>query len=203
MLHSLTNLTTGANNTALGSLTGNGIITGSNNTILGANITGLASDLSGNIILADGQGNIKLNEVAGTGWVMGSPTGGPQGADSLNAAGGVFDNGTPLSPYPFDAYLDGDIDTAKWDAKVGKRHDDMRKFKARLGTDTDPLDLDKYINHWKTKRHLTSLVNPDTWNSDKPLSTGQWIQRLLETVEIHAIHVSQLHDRIKELENAD
>ena len=56
----LANNTTGIYNTALGSNTGNGITTGNYNTILGASVTGLSSSLSNNIILADGQGNIKL-----------------------------------------------------------------------------------------------------------------------------------------------
>ena len=48
------------NNTFLGFNSGRGIITGINNTVLGANITGLTSTLSNNVILADGAGNIRL-----------------------------------------------------------------------------------------------------------------------------------------------
>lgn len=80
---------------------------------------------------------------------------------------------------------------------VERRHEDMRKFKARLGSDTNPLDLEKYIAHWKKKRHLTSLPNEEKFDIEKGLSTGSWIQRLVETVEIQAIHISQLHDRLK------
>jgi hypothetical protein len=57
--NALTDNDTGLNNTAIGANTGNGITTGNYNTILGANVTGLSSSLSNNIILADGQGNIK------------------------------------------------------------------------------------------------------------------------------------------------
>lgn len=39
---------------------GTGITTGSNNTIIGSNISGLTSSLSNNIVLADGSGNIRL-----------------------------------------------------------------------------------------------------------------------------------------------
>ncbi|MCC7160317.1 tail fiber domain-containing protein, partial [Candidatus Nomurabacteria bacterium] len=49
------------NNTALGYNTGRGIVTGINNTILGANVTGLPATLSNNIIIADGQGNQRIN----------------------------------------------------------------------------------------------------------------------------------------------
>jgi hypothetical protein len=53
-------------NTFIGSNTGGGITTGSYNTILGASVNGL-SDPSNNIILADGQGNIKARN-DGTNW---------------------------------------------------------------------------------------------------------------------------------------
>ena len=114
-------------------------------------------------------------------------------------------------------YEDREIDTGEMDgsgqaitrrerhlvakAKTEKRrHDDMRKFRARLGTDTDPLDLDKYIAHWRTKRHLTSMPNEATFDPVKGLPSGAWIQRLVETVEIQAIHIAQLHERLKALE---
>ena len=49
------------NNTALGYNTGRGIATGIDNTIVGANVTGLSSTLSNNIIIADGSGNQRIN----------------------------------------------------------------------------------------------------------------------------------------------
>jgi len=39
-------------------------MTGSANTIIGANVTGLASNLSNNIIIADGDGNQRINVTA-------------------------------------------------------------------------------------------------------------------------------------------
>ncbi len=51
---------TGAN-TIVGYSTGLGITTGVNNTIIGANVTGLGTTLSNNIILADGAGNRRIN----------------------------------------------------------------------------------------------------------------------------------------------
>ena len=55
------NNTTGTYNTYVGTGTGLGITTGANNTIIGARVTGLSSSLTGNIILADGAGNQRLN----------------------------------------------------------------------------------------------------------------------------------------------
>lgn len=58
--YALSDLTEGNNNTAVGYNAGKGITTGDNNTIIGANITGLNSDLSNNIIIADGSGNQRI-----------------------------------------------------------------------------------------------------------------------------------------------
>jgi hypothetical protein len=66
-------------NTAIGYNTGRGIVTGVNNTIIGANVAGLASGLSGNIIIADGAGTIRI-QVNGAGPVQLS-TGATIGAD--------------------------------------------------------------------------------------------------------------------------
>jgi hypothetical protein len=52
-------LTTGQNNTFIGFQTGRGITTGSYNTILGGPLT-LPATLSNNIVLADGQSNVRL-----------------------------------------------------------------------------------------------------------------------------------------------
>ena len=156
------------------------------------------------------------------GLVMGSPTGGDKGIGTINATA-VYDDNVLLTCYVFDAVLDGSIDDSKWDAKVPdktipvvineegeiipesievREHDAMRKFKARLGTDTDPLDIDKYTEHWKTKRHLTSLPNEVNFDPLEGMPSGSWIQRLIETAEIQAVHISTLNDRLKLLEVA-
>lgn len=48
------------NNVAIGYNTGRGIVTGIKNTIIGANVTGLAAGLSNQIIIADGDGNKRI-----------------------------------------------------------------------------------------------------------------------------------------------
>jgi hypothetical protein len=47
-------------NTIIGTSTGRGIVTGAYNTIIGAQVSGLSGNTSNNIILADGQGNIRI-----------------------------------------------------------------------------------------------------------------------------------------------
>jgi len=59
-------LTSGGYNTFIGNsagagISGNGITTGSYNTIIGAQVAYLSSTLSNNIIIADGQGNMRIN----------------------------------------------------------------------------------------------------------------------------------------------
>lgn len=51
----------GSDNTFLGYNAGDGITTGNYNTIIGANVSGLSSSLANNIIIADGQGNRRIN----------------------------------------------------------------------------------------------------------------------------------------------
>lgn len=65
--------TTGSNNIAIGNNAGNAITTGSNNTIIG-NYAG-TSAMSNNIVLADGQGNIRY-QWNGTNNVFGNPISG-------------------------------------------------------------------------------------------------------------------------------
>ena len=57
-------LTTGSYNSIFGNLSGNGLITGNYNTIIGSQISGLTSNLSNNVILSDGQGNIVFQDDA-------------------------------------------------------------------------------------------------------------------------------------------
>jgi hypothetical protein len=70
----------GSYNTSIGHNTGRGVVTGNYNTVLGAQVTGLSASLSNNIIIADGQGNIKYrwdatqNNIYGNLAVTGSVT---------------------------------------------------------------------------------------------------------------------------------
>jgi hypothetical protein len=63
-------LTSGFGNVLIGAATGGGLQTGSNNTIVGAGVTGLATGLTGAIILATGDGVIRIdyNKSMSGGW---------------------------------------------------------------------------------------------------------------------------------------
>ncbi len=79
-------------------------------------------------------------------------------------------------------------------------HDPLRKFMARLGGPEDPMDIDKYWAHFMAKGHLTSLQNKAHYDPLKPMSVGECTQRLIETVEIQAVHIENLNQRLKLLE---
>lgn len=79
-----------------------------------------------------------------------------------------------------------------------RAHEPMRRFAARIGTSYDPLSLDGYAKHWKEKRHLTAMPNEATFDPvNGQLTTGEWIQRLVETVEIQAVLIEELNLRVK------
>lgn len=81
--------TVGNNNTVVGYSTGRGIVTGSGNTILGANVTGLPSGLTNNIVLADGTGTIRA-QFDGTNWTLyGGATRGNGGSKQYIEANGA------------------------------------------------------------------------------------------------------------------
>lgn len=81
---------------------------------------------------------------------------------------------------------------------VARSHHPLRQFKARIGTSYDPLTLDGYARHWKEKRHLTAMPNEAAFDPvNGQLTTGEWIQRLVETVEIQAVLIEALNERTK------
>jgi hypothetical protein len=53
-------ITSGTYNTCIGYDTGRGITTGGKNTVIGAQVSGLSSSLSNNIIISDGDGNVRI-----------------------------------------------------------------------------------------------------------------------------------------------
>ena len=116
-------ITSSNSNTLIGGNTGGGIVTGEKNTIVGANVAGLNAALSNNIILADGDGLIQLQN-DGTRWKsedelqagsfdtawQNNTNGGVYAANDLVIySGGIYKNltGTNLDTTP-------DLDTTNW-----------------------------------------------------------------------------------------
>jgi hypothetical protein len=156
------------------------------------------------------------------GVVLSTATGGDKGLGTLNAIG-VYDDNTLLTCYPFEVVRKGRIKVEEWDARVPNRlrfkrvpgaggemtdvpdgeelrlHDPLRKFMARLDTEYDPIRLDSYIKHWEDKGHLTSMPNEAKFDPEKGMPVGAWMQRVVETVELQAIHDRELRDAIRVL----
>ena len=169
---------------------------------------------------SDGAVSRAVRMIVHEGLVVGAPTGGDKGEGTINAVG-VYDDNTILSCYVFDQALDGVVDAAKWDGKVPDRriierdpetgeitrdetiirnHEPMRKFTSRIGTNHDPLTLDGYARHWKERRHLAAMPNEADFDPvNGQLTTGEWIQRLVETAEIQAVLIEELNSRVAAL----
>ena len=47
------------------------------------------------------------------------------------------------------------------------------------------------------------MPNEAAFDPEGNLSTGAWVQRLVETVEIQAVHIAGLHERLKLLEGGN
>lgn len=171
-----------------------------------------------------------LLHVDGGGVQVGNPTGGDKGTGAINAQAVYDDNTLlscyvfdqaldgAIGEAKWDARVpdrtipaeieyrmsgEGEIEAIEIaPARVERReHAPMRLFAARAGTDYDPLTLDGYARHWKEKRHLTALPNEAAFDPvNGQLTAGEWVQRLVETVEIQAVLIEQLNERIKALE---
>lgn len=130
------------------------------------------------------------------GLVVGQPAGGSLGAGTVHAEA-VYDDNALLSCYVLEQAVLGEVGEATWDARAPSgHHAPLRQFMARIGTPHDPLTLDGYAAHWRTKGHLTSMPN-EAKLSEPTLPTGAWIQRLIETVEIHAVLIERLNQALK------
>jgi hypothetical protein len=65
------------------------------------------------------------------------------------------------------------------------------------------LNIDYYTDFWKTHSHLPAFPKAVEYGEEAEknrLHHMAFMQRLLETVEVQAVHISKLNDRIKALE---
>ena len=174
--------------------------------------------------------NAGLRMTLKNGLRIGSPTGGDRGAGALNAHavyddnmllscyvfdqaldGDVdeakWDDKVPDRHIPEVVEFRENVETGETarlkteGARVEqRRHEPMRRFIGRIGGAHDPLTLDGYARHWREKRHLTSMPNEAAYDPERGLSTGEWVQRLVETVEIQAVLIEALNARVKDVE---
>jgi hypothetical protein len=142
-LSSLNQNTTGTNNTSLGYNSGSSIITGSNNTIIGS-YTG-TSTLASNIVLSDGNGNVRLfsnsTGLIGINQAVGTPS--AQVDIHTTQTYGLIVNGTTTN----NAYLGfSNAGVTQW--RVGNNYNaGANSFDIfNLGTSSTPFSINKTTN---------------------------------------------------------
>ena len=144
-----------------------------------------------------------------------------EGAGTLSADG-LFDDDGSLGTacYVLEAAVDGQVDQQRWDNaakalvtefEVGLAGKPTRTKRAKLESHTRAaefetrkatmLDVDAFGAFWKANKHLPGWETPeDLIAEDRKLSHGQFAQRLWEMVEVQAVHIDALNQRVKQLE---
>jgi len=129
-------------------------------------------------------GTFTARAYLGDGLVVGSPTGADKGAGTINAQA-VYDDNVLLTDYVFDYALGtGITDEA---VAVG--------FDARA----DMVSLETFSQFWKENKRLPTMPSREKF-SEAGLSVGALAQHLWETVELQALHIEELNQRISALE---
>lgn len=80
---------------------------------------------------------------------------------------------------------------------IARTHGPAAGFASRSNRDLDP---DLFFQDMVTRRALPAMPTRDEWALSGPLSTGDIVQRLWETVEVQAVHTRKLLSRIESLE---
>ncbi len=136
-------------------------------------------------------GDLRM-KIFGDGSVMiGGPIGGPKGAGTLNAQA-VYDDGVLLTGYVLDKYFNPDFDYSKWERISPKA---LEEF---VPKESFVYDIDKYHEYVRKNRVLPSMEKIEA--AEERPSIGELAQKLWEIVEIQTIHIIQLNEKIKQLE---
>ena len=142
------------------------------------------------------------------------------GTASFNFLGELYENGNRVvTDYVFDAELDGDVDTAHYDALMGEREieegeDEDGNPKVRREKQThrpahtfrenaSELEPTEFAKRWRQSRKLPAMERCESSlreGQERP-SLGQTLQAVLETCEVQAVHIDRLEKRIRQLES--
>lgn len=143
-------------------------------------------------------GAIATQMTVANGVVIGSPTGSFQGAGTLNAVA-VYDDGSALTDYVLDAWIDGRIDMDFYDStRVDGEHVPANNFSENM----DELDPEKYSAKWHSTHKLPAFDRLEQRQAaGEKLGIGASIQALIETCEVQAVHIRQLTQKIKAMED--
>lgn len=140
-----------------------------------------------------------VNNLAGTrqvgitsdGVIIGNPTGSYKGTGTINATG-VYDDNVLLTGYVLDHAYNLNFNTENWIKLTPKP---LKRFLDKV---VPILDIDKYCNYVRENKVLPTFE--DIEKTGEISSTGDMIQRLWEVVEVQAVHIDKLNERVKELE---
>jgi hypothetical protein len=117
-------------------------------------------------------------------------TGGDKGANTINF-GAVYDDNVLLTDYVFDKYLGI---KNEYSDRVQERYDSL---------DESMFDVSTYSAYFKEHQKLYDMpdLNDCIDGAVKEYSLGAMIQKLWQTVELQAIHIAQLNERLNERSN--
>lgn len=142
------------------------------------------------------EANLRIGHTNSVGVVVGQPTGGSKGGGTINAVA-VYDDNILLTGYVLDKAFNKKFKISEWDKKAkGKKHRQAREF---VSTRKEFLDVENHSTYIEKNRTLPTFSDIEA--SQEIPSTGDMIQRLWEVVEMQAVHIKQLNDRIKILES--
>lgn len=143
-----------------------------------------------------------------------------KGRGTINAQAVYANGGTPTC-YPLEYYLTGSVDKDFWyptkeivpgapeavdelgnvipgvpEQVIYSGNPGLDKYLARIADNDNPNEIVNFVRHWRTKGHLTALPNKDKYVEENRPSTDGYVQRLLETIDLFAIHIKELKSRI-------
>ena len=147
----------------------------------------------------------------GAGYVrIGSPTQQASPAQGDLNAVRLFSNGTLVTCYPFETAY-GRFDQAEWDALVPddaqydadgnligttpREHEPAKRFATR-----NDLDIASWCASIRARKALPNFPTKEEAPITGKMELGDVCQRLLEQLEVQAVHIEQLHRRLAALE---
>ena len=167
---------------------------------------------------------------SGAGVVVGTPTGGHKGDGTINATAVYDDNVILTGDYAIEAYV-GEIDFERWDGLAkDKRERELRKklnggrknytpteeeekamanellsVKHEAAHKFDPklnFNIDNYGKFFKENKHLPALpLVKEIMEKGNAVPLSGFIKQLWETVEVQAVHIDKLNQRLKYVED--
>ena len=149
------------------------------------------------LVAVNGSAGAQLSVSAG---VFGAgATGGAQGTGTSNWKG-VYDDGAgPLTDYPIEWFVTGQVDHNKYH-QISTQWGGTTEAMERFLQNTNELDPKHYFYKWNERLSLPSMPTAEE-RATRKYATGELVQGLWEATEVQAVHIEKLRRRIVELES--